>query len=241
MNNAKYLNEEKYQKTNQKVKKLSLGILLGGLLVGGSLILTGIIKNAEIAEKYSDENKAKVSAELIEAKSNLGIEKDALEKEKLRLEALDIERSENPNAGDAYSLHLINVALSSGGYNCASAAYPELKESTITKEFCSLYNEQENLIEELENFERGAKSGESMSNFGFFIFGGFIIFAALMYSGMTFLMTKRRGIMAYMAQQSLPVAKEAGKDVITDIAPTVGKAIKAVKKEIHSNDKKSSK
>ena len=38
----KYLNEEKYQKTNNKVKKIGLSLLLIGVLIGGSLISIGV-------------------------------------------------------------------------------------------------------------------------------------------------------------------------------------------------------
>ena len=55
MEKEELLNEEKYQKTNGKIKLLALIILLVGLIVGGFLIYTGVSNSKSI-----DKNKVQV-------------------------------------------------------------------------------------------------------------------------------------------------------------------------------------
>lgn len=55
MSKTQYLNEEKYQANKKKITIVAILVLIIGLLVGGGLIATGLIKN----------NQAKLSAEEI--------------------------------------------------------------------------------------------------------------------------------------------------------------------------------
>jgi len=45
MEKQKYLNEEKYQKNKEKINSVATLVLIIGLLIGGGLIATGLIKN----------------------------------------------------------------------------------------------------------------------------------------------------------------------------------------------------
>lgn len=47
MEDKKYLNEEKYQKVVKKLSKISIVILIQGLLIGGGLIAYGFFKTNE--------------------------------------------------------------------------------------------------------------------------------------------------------------------------------------------------
>ena len=48
MENKKYLTEENYERGKKKLKTIALVILILGILIGGSLILTGIISVSPI-------------------------------------------------------------------------------------------------------------------------------------------------------------------------------------------------
>ena len=77
----------------------------------------------------------------------------------------------------------------------------------------------------------------------FYIFGGVIIFTTLMISGQIYLISKGREIMAYTAQQSIPVAQEGiekmaptmrkvGKETMEEMAPVFGEVAKEIAKGI---------
>ena len=78
MEEGKYLNEENYQKSKKKIIALSIIILVIGLLLGGSLIATGIIKNVNIDNNPSQE--ADIQAKLTEEENYLKGLKQSLEK-----------------------------------------------------------------------------------------------------------------------------------------------------------------
>ena len=60
MEKKELLNEENYQNTKNKISKIAFIIIGIGVLIGLSLIGTGIYKNAKINERYSEKNIAKV-------------------------------------------------------------------------------------------------------------------------------------------------------------------------------------
>ena len=62
MEKQKYLNEEKYQKSKNKIKIVATCILIIGLLIGGGLITTGIIKYKQT--KLNSEEISKVQIEI---------------------------------------------------------------------------------------------------------------------------------------------------------------------------------
>ena len=90
MQKEKLLNEEKYQETKKKITKLSIIVLIVGLLLGCSLILTGIIKQSKINDQYSEENKLKIKSELekekVEIEKNIEEEKEKIIKSQAQLE-----------------------------------------------------------------------------------------------------------------------------------------------------------
>ena len=62
--NNQYLNEEKYQKINKKVSKLSKIVLIAGLAIGATLISIGVItknnvnkENKELKNEIREEHK----------------------------------------------------------------------------------------------------------------------------------------------------------------------------------------
>ena len=74
-----YLNEERYQKNKKKLSTASIIVLLIGLLIGGGLIATGIIKQKEVSDKYSEKGLAEVTEKLNAEKENLLAKKEELD------------------------------------------------------------------------------------------------------------------------------------------------------------------
>ena len=62
----------------------------------------------------------------------------------------------------------------------------------------------------------------------FYIYGAFIIIASCMFSGIIYLSTMQREILAYHAQQVMPIAQEG----IEKVAPTIGKVTASIAKEV---------
>lgn len=71
MSNNKYLNEEKYQKTKNKITLIATLVLVMGILIGGGLIATGIIKNNQL--KLSEEEINQINTEIKNYNSELSL------------------------------------------------------------------------------------------------------------------------------------------------------------------------
>ena len=69
---------------------------------------------------------------------------------------------------------------------------------------------------------------DSYDSIPFYIIGGFIIIASCMFAGSIYMTTKQREILAFHAQQVMPVAQEG----IEKMAPTIGKAGASITKEM---------
>ena len=125
-----------------------------------------------------------------------------LETKKSELEAKGIEFSDfaKYSDGEAYDLKIITNALDPSFNHCA---FDEYENNSITKEYCA------------------AKNGTGVfASSGSTMLGAFICFATCMTSGFIFMFAKQRHIVAFRAQQVMPVAKEG----IDEMAPTIGKA-----------------
>ena len=213
MGERKYLNEEKYQKNKKKISMIALIILLIGLLVGGGLIFVGINKQSKVNTQYSEENKQ-------ELKDKLSAEKKVLEAKKAELEAKGIEYSvfTDYTDGEAYDLYIIVEVLDPSKSSCM---FPEFKDNELTSTYCS-YKQQ------LNNLTDFNKSFDSSDSIPFYMFGAFVIIASCMIAGSIYMITKRREIMAFTAQQVVPVSKE----VIDEMAPSAGKVAKEIARGI---------
>lgn len=213
MNERKYLNEENYQRGKKKVMTIALIVLIIGLLIGGSLIFTGIKKQSDVNSKYSSESKTSINEQL-------AIEKQKLENKKSELTSKGITYDDftEYDAGESYDLKIISNVLNPSFDNCR---FDEYKNNSITSKYCSLKNE----LEDNTDFK---KDFDSFDSIPFFMFGGFIIIATLMISGVIFMFGKRREITAFTTQQVMPVAKEG----IDEMAPTIGNAVGEIAKGI---------
>lgn len=189
MAERKYLNEEKYQKTEKKLTVIALFILIVGLCIGSFLIYRGVAKPGA----------AKVDELRVD-----------LEKKKTELESKGVQYSDfaKYTDGEAYALKIITNALDPSFNHCS---FDEYKSNSITKDYCKAKN-----------------SNGEMATTLYIIFGIFICFATCMIAFFIFTVAKRRHILAFAAQQTIPVAKEG----IDEMAPTIGNAAGEIAKGI---------
>lgn len=193
MREHEYLNEERYQRTKNKISIIALLILVVGLLIGGGLIYFGYVKYTEATKEVENAR----TEEVVEG------EIDALEDKLIPLKvSLNKEFNNNSFSEEYYRIK--------NEINDINEDISELK--TELWKIKSGYNDSSNRI--------------SASRYvPFFMFGGFIIIASLMISGAIYISTKQREMLAYQAQQVMPVAQEG----LEKMGPTLGKVAKDIK------------
>lgn len=155
-----------------------------------------------------------VSSTNISSKAELKAE---LEEKKAELEEKGIVY--NPFATytdkEEYDLKIITEALDPSFDNCS---FDEYKNNDLTKEYCSTNSATSNF-----------------SKMSYLMFGGFVIIASCILCGGLYLnLVKRREILAYTAQQVMPVAQEG----IEKMAPSIGKVAGEIAKNIKDSDNK---
>ena len=229
MEKKEFLNEETYQKNKKKVKTIALFVLLVGFILGGSLIFTGINKNKEVDLKYSTDNKMALAKQIENEKEKLEHKKDELEQQ-----GVEYDVSANYTDGKAYELKLIIKVLDP---SFPYYEFDEYKNNTITAKYCSLMEEYDILNSE------DYKQRDQGKNYSFFAFGGMTIFFSLVIFSSIYMTTKRREIMAFHAQQVMPIAQEGmekmaptmanvGKTITKDMAPVYGEIAKEIAKGV---------
>lgn len=189
MDEKKYLNEEKYQKTEKGITVFAILILVVGLLIGGFLIYRGIAKPAT--------SKVDALEKKLEEKRNELISK-----------GIEYDKSSKYTDGEKYDLYIITEVLDPSFSNCE---FDEYKNNSITKEYCAAKN-----------------SISEFSNRTSIMFGAFICIATFMIFVSVLTFAKRRHILAFTTQQTMPVAKEG----IDEMAPTIGNAAGEIAKGI---------
>lgn len=215
MSEKKYLNEETYIRGKKKLKTLAIVILIIGLLIGGSLIGTGLVKYEKVNSQYS------VST-IADLNSQLDAEKQILEDKKAELEnkGITYDAFAKYDAGEAYDYKIIVDALDP---SFPHYKFDACKNNEITAKYCELKNKVENDFD--DDFNKNWDLSNTIPYFGF---GGFIILASFIIFIEFVVFIKRREIAAFTTQQIMPVAKEG----IEDIAPSIGKAAKHITKGI---------
>ncbi len=239
------LNEEKYQLTKKKISTTALLILIIGILLGGILISLGVIKSNKINSKYSESYKDDLMNQLEIEEQNLYTEKEKIEEKikpvedeikklsRVKFEGFDdayyerqdkIEELKKSILSESKQLSAINSVLYSG----ESACHFEAKNDKVTSKYCSLITD---LVRSSSDFD---KSFDLSNTYVYYGLGGFVIFSSLMISAAVYSIAKRREIMAFSAQQMMPVAQEG----LEKMAPSVGKAGAKVIEEIAPTYKK---
>ena len=145
--------------------------------------------------------------------------KVSLENKKIELESKGIKYNEfaKYSDGEEYDLYVITKALDPSFSYCK---FDEFKNNTLTKEYCTAKNSTSNF------------AGRSSV-----MFGAFICIATCMISGFIFFIAKRRHILAFSAQQVMPVAKEGINEMAPTIGNVAGQIAKGVKEGLKDEDK----
>lgn len=224
MDNNKFLNEKKYQNTKTIFIILAILLLIIGFVVGGLIIKKGLNKKNDIYSKYTEENK---QAQIVSLNVQIKIAKSSLESKKVELIAQGLQPSSNYEDNESYNLYIINNVLNPSFNRCS---FDEYKNNELTSQYC-------NLIKRLEDTEKldikYKRKSESFSCIPYYMVGTSIILFSIIISISLFLIAKRREIIAFQAQQAMPVVKEG----IEEISPALGKAAKDVINNIKDDNK----
>ena len=121
---------------------------------------------------------------------------------------IEYDESSEYTDGEKYDLYIITNALDPSFSNCEFAEY---KNNSITKDYCAAKN-----------------SISEFSNRTSIMFGAFICITTFMIFVSVLTFAKRRHILAFTTQQTMPVAKES----IDEMAPTIGNAAGSIAKDI---------
>ena len=130
-----------------------------------------------------------------------------------------IEELEKSISESKKNISAIETAL---GDSMSACAFGTTANNSYTKEYCSIKN---SLEEASSSFN---KKFDSHNSIPYYMFGGFIIAASLMISVSIYTFAKRREILAFSAQQVMPVAKEG----IEKMTPTVSKSVEEITRSI---------
>lgn len=214
MGNKKYLTEENYQKGKKTLTIIAVVVLVIGILIGGSLIATGLMKQEKINSEYSEENKETISQQLENEKQNLMNKKKELENKGIKYDGIA-----KYTDGEVYDLYLITKVLDPSFDYCN---FDEYKDNSITSKYCSLKNDLEDIDSDFD------KKSDLHDCIPFYMFGAFVIIASFMFSGFVFFVSKGREIAAFTTQQTMPIAKEG----IEEMAPTIGNAAEEIARGI---------
>ena len=240
MKKRDYLNEESYVKTKKELIICSVIVLLIGILFGSSLIAIGLFKQGKVNANYSEVNKESLSKKLEIEKQSLISSKEKIEDEikPVEDEIKSLEREKFTGFDDAYyqrqdkieeleksiseskkNISAIETAL---GDSMSACAFGTTANNSYTKEYCSIRNSLEDASSSFN------KKFDSHNSIPYYMFGGFIIAASLMISVSIYTFAKRREILAFSAQQVMPVAKEG----IEKMTPTVSKSVEEITRSV---------
>lgn len=252
----------KIKSKGKLITNITLGIGIALILTGVILLIINkrdnnsnnnnnsnnenLIKSQIVAKENEIEaEKENLKTKLSEVKADLNTKKQALL-------AKGIKESHNYNDGEAYDLYILDNVLDPSFSHCS---FDEYQNNELTKDYCTLTNvindkshyytcENNEIIEKyctlttelakLRNDKFWSSDidieieTKSFAHIPLIMIGFFVTVVSLMAKFMLFSVTHRREIAAYTAQQVMPLAQEG----IEKMAPTVGKAGRAVFEEI---------
>jgi len=206
-NKKEYLNEENYQKTKNKITKISLIILTLGLVIGIGLIITGVIIQNN-TKKINEERRNEANKLIQERLTEIATEKNNL-----------------------------NNQIQTKEYSCNSL---DMRNPNWYADKIKCQDEVSSLIQELNELEMEEFQLENRKDIDiynaispakyiiFYILGGLTIIMSVSIAGSIYLIAKRREIVAFTIQQTMPLAQEG----MEKMTPTVGNAVGTIGKEL---------
>ncbi|MEG1457239.1 MAG: hypothetical protein RR228_02415 [Bacilli bacterium] len=263
MEEKKYLDEQTFQKNKKMLMRISLIILIVGVLIGGSIIVTGIIKGQKRNEsglnnngilKEVTDNINNVNKEINNQTTNKRTENEVQN---------DINNTQTKiNTLNEEIATLNNEQMKVFKENGFNEKYQELGEKIRIKreETTSLSFKISKYELELEQIKRKPTNDKDIINntvddvingtmnnilnntvneinktksIGYYMVGGFILFATFIISGALFVTAKKREITAFGVQQAMPVAQEGAEK----LAPSIGNIAKEITKGVEEGKK----
>ena len=213
-----YLTEENYEKAKKKLTKLSLIVLIVGLIIGITLISIGVVKK---------NNNAKENAE---RKHQATIEAAKKEREnRRRLEEMEHEIESYEKIIDKQQEECDGIKMGTESWfqerNKCDRQVSRLKEkqSDLKMKMASLKSEMK-----IKDYTNVYTTIPPIKHLIFYYIGGFIILASCIISLNIYLISKRREIHAFGVQQTMPIKQET----IEKMTPTVGDAAGTIGKDI---------
>ena len=179
-----FLTEENYERGKKKLKMIAIIVLVIGLLIGGSLITVGILKQSKTNSNYSEDTIKKLQNDIEAEKVSLGTKKTELEgkrDEALRVEKQNLENKKQEliskgikydnstkyDDGESYDLKVITNALDPSFNYCA---FDEYENNVITRDYCLLSSNKDedsiaiNVIERVLSIEFNYCVGDTKNN-----------------------------------------------------------------------------
>lgn len=223
-----FLTEENYEKGKKKIMRIALIVFIVGVLLGGSLIITGIIKTNEVKKQNEQASQQVEQNSQTRTASDVQADIDSVQAkiDTLEIEIGNLKTEQNKIFRDDYGF---------------SDRYYE-KDAEIKakqRELYKLESQLSNYKSELWKINSGyndtqkeiekAKNTISTSKYvPLYMFGVFIIVASCMITFSIYMFGKRREIIAFTAQQVMPVAQEG----IEKMTPTVGNVAGSIARDI---------
>ncbi len=209
-----YLNEENYQKAKKKIKGIAITIFVIGLVISSIFFVTGALKQ----QKVKKENDTSYQQALKEKDEEKKVDEQRLLAIPKTIEELTSKK--NQLTQEMSSLDMTD----STWFSKVNQYQSEI--SSLEGKISELEMEKFNL--QNKNYTVFHQKNMSMSHVIFYSLGGMTLFLSLMIALMIYFISKRREILAFGIQQTLPLAKEG----MEKVTPTVIKTTKELAKGI---------
>ena len=241
MDNKKYLTEENYEKGEKKIKNIALIILIVGILLGGSLIATGIIKTNFSKKETLKINEERYNAAYKESEAKLAAANKRLVEITAEKETLNKQYDSKEQECDSLDMRADDwyAKVNQCGREAANI---KSKINELSFEESKLKDENFTVYYDIAV----AKNYNFLS-----VIAGVIILVSCIISFSVYMISKRREITAFTVQQVMPVAQESmeaiaptvtkvGKEMLKEMAPLYGEVAKEISKGIKEgmNDRK---
>ena len=232
----KYLNEEKYIKTQKKIKILSLLILVIGLVIGIGLIVTSVVLsnksksiNIDLTQSQNTNNSSRSIDEIENDINSIKPKINSMESE------INILRAK-----------LVQMQITDGNSDEYYSKQKEVEDKErVLLDLKSKLNTYQNELKGVDDidFNNGLSTVEDIFNtassrvnnfkyYGICMFGVFISVVSVFGSVSIYLFAKRREIIAFKAQQVMPIAKEGIDEMSSTVGSAAGEVAKGITKGI---------
>lgn len=211
MEKKELLSEEKYEKTKNMISKVAVVILVVGLLIGGSLIATGIVKSNQAANE---------SAAIVESVDDLQVELEDVKSQLAKLEAeQDAEFMANGFSEKYYTIANQIETL-------------KTRKSELTSEISKINNGWYD-----NDIQSSAKTAPYYMGGAFIIIASLMISGSVfMFSKrremLAFQMQQVMPVATEGLEKVAPTVAKVGKDVMKEMAPAYGEMAKEISKGI---------